>query len=467
MYQLRTATWQAPWMQKALAATPPGRQEHVLIDVADPNLYREQFPYSEIPRITFDGQTVPLAPAEDIWITDTTFRDGQQARPPYSVDDVVHLFDLEHRLSGPKGVIRQTEFFLYSDKDREALRKCQERGYTYPEITGWIRAVPADFELVRQVGLQETGILTSISDYHIFLKFKKTRAQVLEDFMKVVAAAAEAGLKAVRCHFEDATRADFWGTVVPFAERLMRFSEETRMKIKIRLCDTMGYGLPWPEAALPRSIPKMVYYLRTELGIGHDLLEFHGHNDFHRVIANPVAAWLYGCAAANGSLLGIGERTGNSPLEALCIDYAGLKGTTDGMDLTAIKEIGEYFERRTGWSVPSNYPFVGTNFNVTAAGIHADGVIKNEEIYNVFDTARILGRPIGISVTDKSGVAGIALWLNRFIKLEGEKQIDKHHPGILAINNWVEEQYAARRTTSISNEEMLEQAKRHLPEYFA
>jgi isopropylmalate/homocitrate/citramalate synthase len=228
----------------------------------------------------------------------------------------------------------------------------------------------------------------------------------------------------------------------------------------------MGYGLPWPEAALPRSIPKMVYYLRTELGIGHDLLEFHGHNDFHRVIANPVAAWLYGCAAANGSLLGIGERTGNSPLEALCIDYAGLKGTMDGMDLTAIKEIAEYFEKRTGWSVPSNYPFVGANFNVTAAGIHADGVIKNEEIYNVFDTAGILGRPIGISVTDKSGVAGIALWLNRFLRLEGDRQIDKRHPGIAAISKWVEDQYAARRTTSISNEEMLGQAKRHLPEYF-
>ncbi|MBP1624793.1 MAG: histone-lysine N-methyltransferase, partial [Acidobacteria bacterium] len=311
MSQHQSAIWHAPWLQIAPAAALRGKKEHTLVEVADPNLYREQFPYSDIPKFALDGETVPLAPAEDIWITDTTFRDGQQARPPYNVDDVVHIFDLLHRLSGPKGVIRQTEFFLYSDKDREALRKCQERNYRYPEITGWIRAVPADFELVRQVGLEETGILTSISDYHIFLKFKKTRAQVLEDFMVVIRAAAEAGLKAVRCHFEDATRADFWGTIVPFAERLIRFSEEAKMKIKIRLCDTMGYGLPWPEAALPRSIPKMVYYLRTELGIGHDLLEFHGHNDFHRVIANPVAAWLYGCAAANGSLLGIGERTGN------------------------------------------------------------------------------------------------------------------------------------------------------------
>jgi len=457
--------WVAPWMQAAAAAPPEGKKEHPLVDVDEPNLYRDQYPYSDIPNVFFDGKTVPLSPAEDIWVTDTTFRDGQQARPPYNVDNIVHIFDLEHRLSGPKGVIRQAEFFLYTEKDREALRKCQERGYRYPEITGWIRAVPADFELVRQAGLEETGILTSISDYHIFMKFKKTRAQVLADFMKVVGAAAEAGLKAVRCHFEDITRADFWGTVVPFAERLMKFSEESGMKIKIRLCDTMGYGLPWPEAALPRSVPKIVYYLRKELGITHDRLEFHGHNDFHRVIANPVAAWLYGCAAANGSLLGIGERTGNSPVEALCIDYTALKGTPDGMDLTVIKEIGAYF-RQMGWAVPVNYPFVGDNFNVTSAGIHADGVIKNEEIYNIFDTAKILDRPLGIAVTDKSGVAGVALWLNQYLGLEGDKQLDKRHPGILAIAEWVEKQYAARRTTSISSEEMLEQAKTHMPDLF-
>jgi isopropylmalate/homocitrate/citramalate synthase len=459
--------WKAPWLQKVKAEPAKGEAEHPLVDVDEPNLFRDQFPYSEIPKMMFDGKTVPLAPAEEIWITDTTFRDGQQARPPYEVKDVVHVYDLLHKLGGPKGVVRQSEFFLYSEKDREALEKCQELGYQYPEITGWIRAVPADFELVKQVGLEETGILTSISDYHIFMKFKKTRAQVLEDFMKVINAAAEAGLKAIRCHFEDMSRADFWGTVVPFAERLMRFSEESGMKIKIRICDTMGYGLPWAEAALPRSVPKMVYYLRTELGIPHDQLEFHGHNDFHLVLANPVAAWLYGCAAANCSLLGIGERTGNSPLEALCVKYASLKGTVDGMDLTAIKEIAAYFSKNMGWPVPSNYPFAGSEFNVTRAGIHADGVIKNEEIYNIFDTGDILGRPLGISVTDKSGVAGIALWLNHNLDLEGDKQIDKRHPGIQGIAKWVEEQYAARRTTAISSEEMLEQAKQHMPDLFA
>ena len=78
-----------------------------------------------------------------------------------------------HKLGGANGVIRQCEFFLYSDKDKEAVRKCQERNYRYPEITGWIRATKEDFKLVKEMGLKETGILTSVSDYHIFLKLKK------------------------------------------------------------------------------------------------------------------------------------------------------------------------------------------------------------------------------------------------------------------------------------------------------
>ena len=82
-----------------------------------------------------------------------------------------------HRLGGEKGIIRQTEFFVYSDKDREALYKCQELGYCFPEITTWIRASKKDFQLVKDIGIQETGILVSCSDYHIFNKLKMTRRQ--------------------------------------------------------------------------------------------------------------------------------------------------------------------------------------------------------------------------------------------------------------------------------------------------
>ena len=115
---------------------------HPLQNVDEPNLMREMFPYDEVPKTIFDGEVVDVGPAQEIWITDTTFRDGQQARPPFTVEQVSTLFDLLHRLSGPNGIIRQSEFFVHSEKDREALEEVRNKGYRYPEVTGWIRANP-------------------------------------------------------------------------------------------------------------------------------------------------------------------------------------------------------------------------------------------------------------------------------------------------------------------------------------
>jgi len=128
------------------------------------------------------------------------------------VEQIVDLFDMLHKLGGPNGVIRQSEFFLYSEKDKEAAQKCIERNYRYPEITGWIRAVKEDFRLVKEMGLKETGILTSVSDYHIFLKLKKNRRVVLREYLSIVSAALDLGI-VPRCHFEDITRAISMGSV--------------------------------------------------------------------------------------------------------------------------------------------------------------------------------------------------------------------------------------------------------------
>lgn len=437
-----------------------------VVDIEKPNLLRDMFPYTDVPRVVFDGKSVPMEPARDIFITDTTFRDGQQSRPPYTADQIVRIYDMLSRLGGPNGVIRVSEFFLYSDRDKEAVRKCLELGHRYPIVTGWIRATKEDFKLVKDMGLKETGILTSASDYHIFMKFNKSRAQMLYHYVDLVTTALESGLEAVRCHLEDITRADFDGFIIPFVQKLMEVAEQSKKAVKIRLCDTMGYGLPYPEAALPRSIPKMVHAMVHECGVPNEWLEWHGHNDFHKVLVNATTAWLYGCAAANCSVLGFGERTGNPPLEGAIMEYIALKGDTDGIDTRVITEIADYFRQEMAVEIPVGYPFVGLNFNVTSAGIHADGMLKNEEIYNIFDTNKILSRPARVNVTDKSGVAGIAHWVNNYLGLRPESALDKRHTGLMAINEWVRDQYAAGRVTSISDEEMLMQAQMHLPEYF-
>ncbi|MFN3967116.1 MAG: 2-isopropylmalate synthase, partial [Endomicrobiia bacterium] len=293
-----------------------------LQDPKEPKLYRDIFSYGEVPKIAFNYRLVPMDPPEEIWITDTTFRDGQQSLPPFTVKQIVHLYELLHKLGGPKGIIRSSEFFLYSKKDRQAVEKCLEKGFKYPEVTGWIRANKNDFELVKKMGLKETGILTSCSDYHIFLKLKKTRKEALKDYLDIVSSALERKI-IPRCHFEDITRADFYGFVVPFAEELMKLSKQAKMPVKIRLCDTLGLGVIHPGASLPRSVHGIVYGLSHLAGVPSEWLEWHGHNDFYRAVSNATAAWLYGCSGANGTLLGIGERTGNTPIEALIMEYIG------------------------------------------------------------------------------------------------------------------------------------------------
>jgi len=436
-----------------------------LRDVDEPNLQKEVFPYDEVSRIDFDYRMIPVQPAEELFITDTTFRDGQQARPPYTVKQIADLFQLMSRLGGEKGVIRQTEFFLYSKRDKEAVTRCRALGLPFPEITGWIRAAQEDVPLVKEMELKETGILTSVSDYHIFLKLNKKRSQALDEYLGIVKSIMDAGV-IPRCHFEDITRADIYGFCIPFAIELMKLREESGLDIKIRLCDTMGYGVTYPGASLPRSVDKLVRAFIEDANVPGHLLEWHGHNDFHKALINATTAWLFGCSAANSTLLGLGERTGNPPIEGLIMEYIGLRGSTDGIDTTVITDIAQYFENEIGYKIPDNFPFVGADFNVTRAGVHADGLIKNEEIYNIFDTTKILKRPIVPMVTDKSGKAGIAYWINSHYRLTGENTVDKRHPGISKINKWIVDEYEAGRVTTISSEELEAKARKYLPELF-
>ena len=217
--------------------------KYSLQDVENPNLYREFYSYDDVPRIAFNHRRVPMNMPQDIWITDTSLRDGQQSVEPYTVEQIVNIYKLMSKLGGPYGIVRQTEMFVYSKKDREAILRCQELGLKFPEITTWIRANKEDFKLVKDLGIRETGILVSCSDYHIFKKLKMTRKQAMDTYLAAVAEAFEAGVMP-RCHLEDITRADFYGFVVPFVNELMKMSKDAGIPVRIRACDTMGYGVP-------------------------------------------------------------------------------------------------------------------------------------------------------------------------------------------------------------------------------
>ncbi|MBR7117395.1 MAG: 2-isopropylmalate synthase [Clostridia bacterium] len=425
-----------------------------LQDIPDPNLYREIYPYTEIPKVAFNHRHVPIHMPEEIWLTDTTFRDGQQSRAPYSADQIVDIYKMLHRLGGPDGIIRQSEFFVYTKKDKEAATRCLELGYEFPEVTTWIRAKKEDFDLVKSLGIKETGILVSCSDYHIFKKLGMTRKQALDHYLGVVKSVIDAGIRP-RCHLEDITRADFYGFVVPFVNALSDLSAESGIPVKIRMCDTMGYGVPYPGVALPRSVPGIVYGLNHYADVNSDMLEWHGHNDFYKGVVNATTAWLYGCSAVNCSLLGIGERTGNVPLEAMVIEYASMTGSFGGMDPTVITEIADYFKTELKYDIPPMTPFVGDNFNVTRAGVHADGLMKDAEIYNIFDTERILGKPAEVAISNTSGLAGIAYWINKHYDLPDFREVTKHDEIVVKVKEAVDRLYEDGRTTILGEDELV------------
>lgn len=439
--------------------------KYSLQDVEEPNLQRDIYTQGSVPKVAFNHRRVPMNMPEDIWITDTSLRDGQQSVEPYSVDQIVQIYKLLSKLGGPYGIIRQTEFFIYSKKDREAIEKCLSLDLKFPEITTWIRATKKDFQLVRDLGIPETGILVSCSDYHIFKKMGMTRKQALEFYLATVKDAFDAGV-IPRCHLEDITRADFYGFVVPFVNELQKLSREAGIPVKIRACDTMGYGVPYTEAAMPRSVAGIIYGLQHYADVPSECLEWHGHNDFYKAVANASTAWLYGACAVNCSLLGIGERTGNVPLEAMVFEYASLRGSMDGMDPTVITEIAEFFQHDVGYRIPTMTPFVGRDFNVTRAGIHADGLLKDEEIYTIFDTEKLLNRPAAVTVTKTSGLAGIAYWINQNYRLSGERKIQKQDPLVTALKEWVDQEYEDGRQTVLANSELEHKIEKLAPGRF-
>ncbi len=427
--------------------------KYSLQDIADPNLYRDIYNYEDVPKVAFNHRRVPMGMPQEIWITDTSLRDGQQSREPYTVEQIVQLYKLMSKLGGPFGIIRQTEFFVYSKKDREAIEKCQALGLKFPEITTWIRASKEDFKLVRDLGIRETGILVSCSDYHIFKKLKMSRKQAMDHYLAAVGEAFDAGVMP-RCHLEDITRADFYGFVVPFVNELMKMSRDAGIPVKIRACDTMGYGVPYSEVALPRSVPGIIYGLQHYSDVPSEMLEWHGHNDFYKAVANASTAWLYGASSVNCSLLGIGERTGNVPLEAMVFEYASLRGSMDGMDPTVITEIAEYYKKEIGYEIPPMTPFVGNSFNVTRAGIHADGLLKDEEIYNIFNTKRLLNRPTSVMLGQNSGLAGIAYWINENYGLSGDDAVGKRDDLTVKVKEWIDSEYLDGRQTTLSTHEI-------------
>lgn len=358
-------------------------------------------------------------------ITDTTLRDGTQdplvALFPHEAK--LRYFDLLHRLDNGTGRIENVEVFIYQKRDRWVLEKMLERGYEFPKVTTWTRANPKDIRLLNDLSqgrVKETGMLASASDHHIFDKLQfRTKEVAVEKYLEPIMTALEGGIRP-RIHLEDATKADICGWVIPFINRVLH---ETKGEACFRICDTMGWGIPDPHAELPTGIPRLISFIYEETGAE---LEFHGHNDFGLATANSIAAWLYGCNRVNTSFAGLGERTGNTPLEQMVAAMIRLYGDP-GLNLPILTEIAELMEAEV-YPVSSKAPLIGRRIFTTQAGLHQTGVQKQHDapgglIYLPY-AASLVGRTDAEMhlVGSLSGMDGLVAVLNKELEAAGDKK---------------------------------------------
>src|SRR5438105_7208853 len=401
----------------------------------------------QLPPVTLEPEPVtPPSMHDDVpkLITDTTLRDGaQDSRFAIFPPDVrLQYYDLLHQLDNNTGSIYAVEAFIYQKRDVWTIEKLLERGYEWPRVTTWTRATPKDIKLlvdVSQGKVKETGMLASASDHHIFDKLGYgSKEEAIEKYLQPIRTALEQNI-IPRIHLEDCTRADIYGWVIPFMQRVL---DESRGIAKFRICDTIGWGSPDPYASLPWGIPRLFTVLREETGAE---LEFHGHNDFGLATANSIAAWRYGAKKVNVAFAGLGERTGNTSLEQMIAALVRHYGDP-GFDLTALEAMKRLVDEEVT-PLPDRAPIIGDVFTTTA-GIHQAGVGRQDEapgglIYLPF-AASLFGRTENelSRIGSLSGAEGIISVLNRELEYQGKtERVSGTSRGVRQIYDRIQDEY--------------------------
>lgn len=342
--------------------------------------------YRDLPRLK-------LPFGQEVFVSDSTLRDGaQMPGVVIKVRDRIKIFEYLHNIG-----VDKLEVFLFTESDKETARCMLNCGYASPEVTGWSRANPKDIDLVLKMdGIRETGILMSISDPHIHAKMGlKSREQAEEKYLKAQEYALDHGLK-TRAHLEDITRADLKGFVYPLARKIL----EREPNCILRICDTLGFGVPFAGACDPYGIPEMISGL-SDLGAKN--IETHIHDDFGLGTANSLAGYWHGANWSNLTFMGIGERAGNSELEKALLFLSQRVDGFQKYDLSYLTEFAKYMEEHVGLHIPRNKAVVGRNIFAHESGIHTAGVIKDPFIYEPYPP-QLVGGMRKIMIGSTSGI---------------------------------------------------------------
>ncbi|BDC36522.1 MAG: isopropylmalate synthase [Candidatus Methanoliparum thermophilum] len=379
-------------------------------------------------------------------ISDTTLRDGSQMPGVVmKLSQSIKIFEYLEQLG-----IEKTEIFLYSNKDRIAAKTMINRNKGITEITGWARANPEDIDLVLNFDqIKEVGILMSVSDIHLDYKLKMSREDAREKYLDALQYAVDHGLK-TRCHLEDMTRSDLDGFVFPLVKDILDIAPDTI----IRICDTVGVGLPYEESPLPVSIPKIIKNLK-EIGVKE--IETHMHDDFGMAVINSIVGYFYNAQWSNLTFLGIGERAGNAEMEKIILFLSTrIEGYENKYNLSKLVEFSRYIQKEIGIKVPPNKAIIGRNVFAHESGIHTAGVLKNPITYEPYPP-ELVGGERRILIGSTSGREVVRAKIEETLKdlLDADVTIKKDDPRVRIIAKEIKKLYdEGERVSCISDKEL-------------
>ncbi|MDK2947574.1 Isopropylmalate/homocitrate/citramalate synthases [Methanolobus vulcani] len=402
--------------------------------------------YDDLPKIK-----LPLG--QEVSISDSTIRDGAQM--PGIVmksQQKLQIYEYLHRIG-----IEKLESFVYNERDRKAIKLMMDHGYEFPEVTGWARANPADIDMVLNIdGIEETGILMSVSDPHIVDKMGLTRETAEEKYLNALQYAVDHGLR-TRAHIEDMTRADNYDFTFPLIKKIMDIDPDCT----IRICDTIGFGIPFTDVDEPFGVPMITKYLKDELNVKN--IETHCHDDFGLAVANSIAGYWHGANWSNVTFLGIGERAGNAEMEKLLLFLARRIEGFDKYNLDCLVEFSRFMEKEIGIRIPRNKSVVGNNVFAHESGIHSAGVIKNPFTYEPYPPEIVGGKRIFL-IGDSSGIEVLRYKVQETLNelMEVNIEIDKNDKRLRAIQADIQKLYNdEKRVSCISDEEVMAYVKKY------
>jgi 2-isopropylmalate synthase len=316
-----------------------------------------------------------------IRIFDTTLRDGEQS--PGATMTSAEKLEVGRGLARLGVDIIEAGFPAASPDDLEAVRKIavevgnNPEGGRVPVICGLARTTRGDiekaWEAIRPALHPRIHTFLATSDIHMQYKLKLTREQVVEKVREMVTFARSLCAD-VEYSPEDAGRSDPRFLYVVLAEAI-RAGATT-----LNIPDTVGYTLPEEFGGLIAGI------LRNTPGIEPCVVSVHCHNDLGLATANTLAGLMAGARQAEVTINGIGERAGNTALEEVVMALQTRRpvfGLETGIDAVQITHMSKLVSNYTGMSVQANKAIVGANAFAHEAGIHQDGLLKNQQTYEI------------------------------------------------------------------------------------